>query len=198
MNRKYYEDTMDVIGDAINSIDEKEYDALIKDCIAVLRNGGKIIASGLGKNVPICEKFVGTMNSMGLSASFLHTNTAMHGDLGVIRPKDLVIILSKSGNTRESVELAEHLIERRTNMCLITYSVQCKLSQICDSRLIMNLKNEGDKWDIVPNNSTSVYLVLLQGIALEIADKMGITLDDFRINHPGGGIGEKLRKEVIL
>ena len=53
--------------------------------------------------------------------------------------------------------------------------------------------NEGDAWDIVPNNSTTVYLILLQGIALEIGKRMGITLDDFKENHPGGGIGAKLR-----
>lgn len=195
MKRVYFEDVLSVIKESIESVDENVYKDLIDECVRTLKNGGKIIASGLGKNVPICEKFVGTMNSMGLDARFLHTNTAMHGDLGVIRPEDLLILLSKSGNTRESVELAEHLLDRATDMWLMTFSTECKLANICNKQLIMDLKNEGDKWDIIPNNSTSVYLILLQGLALDIAEKMGVTLDDFRVNHPGGGIGAKLRNE---
>lgn len=196
MDREYYTDSLKVIKDAIDSIDDKVYDRLIEDCVAVLKNNGKIIATGLGKNVPICEKFVGTMNSMGMDARFLHTNTAVHGDLGVVKPKDLVLLLSKSGNTSESVDLAHHLLERGTDTWLITYtSSDCKLARILEKQLIMNLENEGDVWDIIPNNSTSVYLVLLQGIALEIAKYMGVKLNDFSINHPGGGIGAKLRGE---
>ena len=56
----------------------------------------------------------------------------------------------------------------------------------------MHLINEGDKWDIIPNNSTTVYLILLQGIALEVGNRLGIKLEDFKVNHPGGGIGERL------
>ena len=196
MNSKYYEDVIDVIKDSIDSIDQNVFDDLINECVITLKSGGKVIATGLGKNVPICEKFVGTMNSFGLDARFLHTNTAVHGDLGVIKSKDLLIMLSKSGNTKESVELAEYLMDRGTDTWLMTYSDECKLAGICKKQLIMRLKNEGDRWNIVPNNSASVYLIVLQGLALEIAEKMNIQLDDFRINHPGGGIGAKLRGEV--
>lgn len=195
MNKKYFDGVMDVLTDSIDSINPEAYDDLVNECVEVLKNGGKIIASGLGKNVPICEKFVGTMNSLGMDARFLHTNTAMHGDLGVIKSNDLLIMLSKSGNTKESVELAEYLIDRGTDTWLMTYSTECKLAKICKKKLVMHLKNEGDKWNIVPNNSTSVYLIVFQGLALEIADKMGITLGDFCVNHPGGGIGAKLREE---
>lgn len=194
---QYYEEVLEVIRESIDSIDETVYEELVDECVETLKSGGKIIASGLGKNVPVCEKFVGTMNSLGMDARFLHTNSAMHGDLGVVKPNDLLLLLSKSGNTVESVDLAMRLSERKTNTWLLTYSTECKLAGICGKQLIMYLKNEGDKWDIVPNNSTSVYLLILQGIALEIAEKMGVSLDDFRINHPGGGIGAKLRGETI-
>ena len=58
--------------------------------------------------------------------------------------------------------------------------------------MVLNLLEEGDEWDIVPNNSTTVYLILLQGIALELSKRLGVTLDDFKVNHPGGGIGARL------
>ena len=160
----YYEGVIDVIRDSIESIDRDTYKKLINECTEVLR----------------------------IDARFLHTNTAVHGDLGMVGKKDLVILLSKGGNTHETVTLAEHLKNRRTNTWLMTFTKECKSAEVVDKRLIMNLENEGDKWNIVPNNSTTVYLIVLQGIAIEIGKRLGITLDDFKVNHPGGGIGAKL------
>ncbi len=188
----YYKGVMDVINDSVESIPEEIYEQLISECVNVLRSGRKIIASGLGKNVPICEKFVGTLNSLGIDARFLHTNTAVHGDLGMVSKNDLVILLSKGGNTHETVALADYLKARGTNTWLMTFTEKCKSAEVVDKRLIMRLKNEGDEWDIVPNNSTTVYLIVLQGIAIEIGKRMGVTLDDFKVNHPGGGIGARL------
>lgn len=189
---EYYKDVVAVISDSLESLQTDIYELLICECVDVLKNGGKIIASGLGKNVPICEKFVGTLNSLGIDARFLHTNTAVHGDLGMVGKKDLVLLLSKGGNTYETVALAEQLINRGTNTWLMTFSKECKSAEVIDKRLIMSLQNEGDEWDIVPNNSTTIYLIVLQGIAIEIGRRMGVTLDDFRVNHPGGGIGARL------
>lgn len=188
----YYEDVIGVIKDSLESIPQNVYEQLVNECIDTLKSGGKIIASGLGKNVPICEKFVGTLNSLGIDARFLHTNTAVHGDLGMVGKNDLVLVLSKGGNTYETVTLAEHLKNRGTNTWLMTFTEKCKSAEVVEKRFILHLQNEGDEWDIVPNNSTTVYLILLQGIALEIGKRMGITLDNFRDNHPGGGIGARL------
>ena len=195
--RNYYRQVLETITESIASVDEIQYEQLISECVNVLNDGGKIIASGLGKNVPICEKFVGTMNSLGIDARFLHTNTAVHGDLGIVRKEDLVLLLSKSGNTEESVTLAGYLMERGTNTWLLSFNEDGKLTEILDKSLIMYLENEGDEWNIIPNNSTSIYLILLQGIAIEIAKRLHISLDDFRDNHPGGGIGAKLRGELL-
>ena len=156
---RYFNDIMDTCRDSLNSLDTKEFDRLIDHCIRCIDNGGKIVASGLGKNVPICEKFVGTMNSLGMDARFLHTNTAVHGDLGMVGKNDIVLLLSKSGNTVESVMLANYLIERETETWLLSFNRKSKLIDILHDQLILNLKNEGDEWDIVPNNSTTVYLI---------------------------------------
>ena len=189
---EYYQDVIKTIEDSIESIPVDIYEQVITESVNVIKNGGKIIASGLGKNVPICEKFVGTLNSLGIDARFLHTNTAVHGDLGMVGKKDIVYLLSKGGNTYETVALAEHLKNRGTDTWLMTFTEKCKSAEVVEKRLIMHLMNEGDEWDIVPNNSTTVYLIVLQGIAIEIGKRLGITLDDFRTNHPGGGIGAKL------
>lgn len=188
----YYKDIISTIEDSLESIDEKLYEQIIEECIDTLKNGGKIIASGLGKNVPICEKFVGTLNSLGIDARFLHTNTAVHGDLGMVGKKDIVFLLTKGGNTNETVELGVQLNNRGTNTWLMSFYGDGKALKVVKKKFIMHLINEGDEWDIVPNNSTTVYLIVLQGLAIEIGKRMGVTLDDFKVNHPGGGIGVRL------
>jgi arabinose-5-phosphate isomerase len=188
----YYSDVVKTITDSLESIPVALYEQLISESVEVIRNGGKIIASGLGKNVPICEKFVGTLNSLGIDARFLHTNTAVHGDLGMVGKGDIVLLLSKGGNTQETVDLGMHLNERGTNTWLMSFYDDGKASKVIEKKFIMHLINEGDEWDIVPNNSTTVYLIVLQGIALEIGKRLGITLEDFKVNHPGGGIGARL------
>lgn len=192
MNR-YFEERMATITASLDSIDEQTFNEMLDECVKIVNGGGKLIFSGLGKNVPICEKIVGTLNSLGIQAGFLHTNTAMHGDLGMIQDKDLVFVLSKSGNTGESLILANQLLKRECISWAITFNRNCKLKDILPHSLILDLKNEGDNWDIVPNNSSSVYLILLQGLALQLADRLGITLKDFKKNHPGGAIGETLK-----
>ena len=116
----------------------------------------------------------------------------MHGDLGMVGKNDLVLLLSKGGNTYETVALAEHLKKRGTNTWLLTFYDACKSAEIVDKLLVLHLIEEGDAWNIIPNNSTTIYLILLQGIALEICKRRGITLDEFKVNHPGGGIGARL------
>ena len=188
----YYNDVLATIEDSLESIDENLYEQIIEECVTTIKNGGKIIASGLGKNVPICEKFVGTLNSLGIDARFLHTNTAVHGDLGMVGKKDIVFLLTKGGNTNETVDLGMHLNERGTNTWLMSFYGDGKASKVVEKKFIMHLINEGDEWDIVPNNSTTVYLIVLQGMAIEIGKRTGVTLDDFKVNHPGGGIGARL------
>lgn len=193
----YFNRMMETVEDSLHSLDEEQFRVLTDHCCSCIRGGGKIVASGLGKNVPICEKFVGTMNSLGLDARFLHTNTAVHGDLGIVGKNDLVLLLSKSGNTSESVLLARYLLERGTETWLLSFSEESKLTRLLENRLLLRLRNEGDPWDIVPNNSTTIYLILLQGLAMKISEELGVTLEDFKRNHPGGGIGAKLRGETL-
>ena len=148
----------------------------------------------MGKNVPICEKFVSTMISMGLDASFLHTNSAVHGDMGIIRAGDLVIILSKSGETEESIYLTR-LLQRRAGVSLrlLTFNAQSTLADMIKKFLVIRLEHEGDLWNVLPNNSTTLNLIVLQTIAIEVARRLKVDLEaNFKPNHPGGAIGRKL------
>ena len=191
--KDYFKKTEQIIDDSLTSIDVNEFERLVIECEETLRDGKKIVVSGLGKNVPVCEKFVGTMNSLGLDACFMNTNSAVHGDIGMIHDKDLVIILTKSGATSESVYLNGLLNKRNCNQWLLTFEKNGILSKKMQNKITVQLQHEGDMWNIVPNNSTTVNLIVLQTLAIELGKRMQITLEQFKENHPGGHIGEMLQ-----
>ena len=103
-----------------------------------------------------------------------------------------MLILSKSGSTAESILFAEYIKEHKAKKWLLSFNDGGELAKTLDCKLLLPLAHEGDSWDIVPNNSSSCYLILLQGLALYLAKKLGVELSDFKKNHPGGAIGAKL------
>ncbi len=189
---KYFEYQLVEINDSIHSIDEPTFRRWVDEASETIDCGHKIVVSGLGKNVPICEKFVGSMVSLGMDAAFLNTNSAVHGDMGIVKDGDMVIILTKSGETVESVYLSHKLEDRKINKWLLTFEKDSTLTKEIPNHIVLNLKHEGDMWNIMPNNSTTVNLIVLQGLAMQIANKRGLTIEDFKRNHPGGHIGEVL------
>lgn len=193
--KKYYKDVMENIWHSVESMDIEVYDRLLMECEYVIKSGHKIIVSGLGKNVPVGDKFVGTMNSLGLDACFMNTNTAVHGDLGMVKPGDLVIILTKSGETIESIYLTTLLRQRNVDLWLLSFNHDSTLAHEIPKHLILDLDHEGDPWNIMPNNSTTVNLIILQGLAMNLAERIKIPIEQFKMNHPGGAIGEKLQME---
>lgn len=189
----FFTETMNMLYNALNSLKEEEFEKLVQNSIKVLDGGHKIIVSGLGKNVPVCEKFIGTMSSLGLNAFYMNTNSAVHGDIGMVHDGDMVIILTKSGKTVESVYLYELLKKRSCEVWLLTFAENSPLAQEIPNVLSIELEHEGDKWNIMPNNSTTVNLIVLQTLAMEICKRKNIGLDVFKKNHPGGYIGEALK-----
>lgn len=188
----YFERQMKELNHSIHSLDEKLFQRMIEEGVTTIKEGHKIIVSGLGKNVPICDKFVGSMVSLGLPAYFLHTNSAIHGDIGLVKDKDMVIILTKSGETAESIYLVEKLQERNVVLWLLTFNSDSTLTRKIPNSLVLKLEHEGDLWNIMPNNSTTMNLIVLQGLAMMIAKKMDLDISQFKQNHPGGYIGKVL------
>ena len=191
--KQYFEEIMDTVRLSVESLDEAVFNQLVDESLETLKTGHKIVVSGLGKNVPVCDKFVGTMNSLGMNACFMNTNSAVHGDIGMVMDGDLVIVLTKSGETVESVYLTSLLKKRNCKIWLLSFRKESTLAREIPKHIILALEHEGDPWDIVPNNSTTVNLVVLQGLAITLAKKLDITLQQFKVNHPGGFIGEQLK-----
>ena len=192
---EYFENLLTTINHSVHSLDEAVFNRLLDECQATLESGHKIVVSGLGKNVPVCDKFVGTMNSVGLNACYMNTNSAVHGDLGMVHDGDLVIVLTKSGSTQESVYLIRSLQQRKASLWLLTFTENTEIEQLIghEKCVVLELDNEGDSWNIVPNNSTTVNLIVLQALAIALSKRMNVTLADFKKNHPGGHIGVQLK-----
>jgi D-arabinose 5-phosphate isomerase GutQ len=187
-----FEETLRVLTGAIRSLKPSELSALEEAAIATLERGNKLVFSGLGKNVPICEKVVGTLNSVGLASAFVHTNSAVHGDLGVVHDGDLVVILTKSGETAESVHLSRLLRQRDCQQWLLTFNRDSVLCHEIQNAVVIELEHEGDGWNILPNNSTVINLIVLQGLAMSLVEHFGVPIHVLHANHPGGAIGTKL------
>lgn len=190
---KYFDDTLRILTDSIKSLDEDKFEKLLNKCNEVIESGNKIIVSGLGKNVAICDKFVGSMLSLGMPAYFLHTNSAVHGDMGLIKPGDLVIILTKSGETSESIYLT-NLIQKieGVNLWLLTFNHESTLTQMIEDSYVIDMEHEGDMWNLMPINSSTMNLIFLQVLAIELAKLRKIDIKEFKKNHPGGHIGSTL------
>lgn len=191
--KQYFKNLLETIEKSIESMDETVFTQLVDECETALKKGNKIVVSGLGKNVPVCDKFIGTMNSLGMDASYMNTNNAVHGDIGMVKKGDLVILLTKSGETSESVYLTSLLKKREAELWLLSFRRESTLTREIPKHLILDLMHEGDPWDIVPNNSTTVNLIMLQALAVTLAERRGVTLEEFKENHPGGYIGEQLK-----
>lgn len=193
--KKYFENLIRILDDSLRSVDEDAFENLITQCTNTIKSGHKIIVSGLGKNVPVCEKFVGTMNSFGFNTCYMNTNSAVHGDIGVVHELDLVIILTKSGETAESVYLYSLLQKRHCTIWLLSFERNSTLAKAIPNSIIMRLEHEGDQWNIAPNNSTILNLIILQLLATRLSITLNVKLEDFKENHPGGHIGEILKNE---
>lgn len=105
------------------------------------------------------------MISLGINCAFLHTNSAVYGDPGIVKEGDLLVILSKSDNTHESIYLYEHLVKKRADVWLMTYNEQGTLSKMCEKKIVLHLEHEGDRWNLVPNNSSTWISVRPAGVS---------------------------------
>lgn len=185
----YFTGLVDAVSRSVASVSIDHVNRLVTECADILDAGGKIVVSGLGKNVPICDKFVGSMRSLGENAAFMDTAGAMHGDLGLVHDKDLVIVLTKSGETIESIRLLEHLRQRSVPVWGVTFNEESTLTRLIPNNIVLSLDHEGDPWNVMPNNSTTVSLIVLQALVMLLAHKRRKVIDDFKRNHPGGHIG---------
>lgn len=159
----------------------------VQDFLHLLdESSGTVIVTGMGKSGHIARKIASTMASLGTPAHFLHAADASHGDLGRIRPRDVILVLSKSGQTKELRPIIEyaHLVD--ASIVAITQDQPSYLRAHADVVfLVPTLEEVG----LAPTTSTTMMLVIGDALAMEIAHDLGFTDDDFFDRHPGGELG---------
>ncbi len=152
---------------------------------------GKVIISGVGKSGFVGKKITSTLNSVGIPSSFIHPTEASHGDLGLITKKDILIILSKSGKSKELYDLSNFAMFKKIPTILISSSRLSKLAK--QSTLVINIPNveEAGENKLAPTTSTTMMLSLGDALALSASKKKKFSTKDFGKLHPGGNIGAK-------
>lgn len=167
------------------------------DAVNLIYNSkGRVIITGIGKSAIIASKIVATLNSTGTPAVFMHAADAIHGDLGLILEDDVVICISKSGNTPE-IKVLIPLIKRAKNKIIaITGNLESFLGQHADYILNAYVEKEVCPNNLAPTTSTTAQLVIGDALAVCLLDLRGFSSTDFAKYHPGGALGKKLYLRV--
>lgn len=166
-------------------------------CVDVILNSnGRVIVTGIGKSANIAAKLVSTFNSTGTPASFMHAADAIHGDLGMIRNEDIIICLSKSGDTPEIKVLVPLLKLMGNKLIGLVGNTDSYLARNADYILNATVNREACPNNLAPTASTTAQLVMGDALAVALLECRGFTREDFARYHPGGALGKRLYLRV--
>ena len=198
-----------MITDNIISILEKEAEAVrnipvserYEDAVDLIidhvhNKGGKLITSGMGKAGQIAMNIATTFSSTGTPASFLHPSEAQHGDLGIVRKNDIMLLISNSGKTREIVELTELAakLDPSLRKIVITGNPESPLAHVADICLATGHPDEVCLLGMTPTTSTTVMTVIGDILVVETMRRTGFTIEEYSKRHHGGYLGERSRE----
>jgi arabinose-5-phosphate isomerase len=158
----------------------------------IFNSKGRVIITGIGKSAIIANKIVATLNSTGTPSVFMHAADAIHGDLGLILPDDIVICISKSGNTPEIKALIPFLKNAGNPLIAITGNSKSMLADQANFVFNSYVEKEACPINLAPTTSTTAQLVIGDALAVCLLELRGFTKDDFAKYHPGGALGKKL------
>ncbi|MFZ4412414.1 MAG: KpsF/GutQ family sugar-phosphate isomerase [Bacteroidales bacterium] len=157
---------------------------------------GRVIISGIGKSANIGSKIVSTLNSTGTPAIFMHAADAIHGDLGIIQPDDIIICISKSGNTPEIKVLVPLIKSMGNNIIAMHGNSNSYLALQADYNINCSVQKEACPNNLAPTSSTTAQLVMGDALAVALLECRGFTTSDFAKYHPGGALGKQLYLKV--
>lgn len=162
----------------------------------VLRTPGRLIVSGIGKSALVAQKIVATLNSTGTPAVFLHAADAIHGDLGMILEQDVVLIISKSGDTPEIKVLTQLICSFGNPLVAMVGNTASYLAKQAQFVLDTTVSQEACPNNLAPTSSTTAQMVMGDALAVALMEQRGFTSADFAKFHPGGSLGKKLYLRV--
>ncbi len=182
--------------EAVAGLSESIDGEFVKAVEEIYKCKGRVVLTGMGKSGLIARKIVATLNSTGTAAIYLHPTDALHGDLGMVRKEDVVILVSKSGNTEEISNLLPLLKRLKVTLIAMSGTKNSKLGIECDIFLNIEVKEEACPHDLAPTASTTATLVMGDALSIALLQKRGFTVEDFAYLHPGGSLGKRLSLEI--
>ncbi|MDB9755360.1 KpsF/GutQ family sugar-phosphate isomerase [Winogradskyella sp.] len=188
--------TINLESKAIKNLSKLLTDDFANAVELIYHSKGRVIITGIGKSAIIANKIVATLNSTGTPSVFMHAADAIHGDLGLILEDDVVICISKSGNTPEIKVLAPHIKNAKNKMIAITGNKDSFLGQQADYILDAYVEQEACPNNLAPTTSTTAQLVLGDALAVCLLELRGFSSKDFAKYHPGGALGKRLYLRV--
>lgn len=182
--------------EAVNKIRQYLNDDFTKSVETILRSNGRLIVTGIGKSAIIGQKIVATLNSTGTPAIFMHAADAIHGDLGIIQPDDVVLCISKSGNTPEISQLTPFLKKNGNILIAMVGNTDSFLAREASYVLNCTVEREASPNNLAPTCSSTAQLALGDALASTLIKLRGFTSQDFAKLHPGGILGKRLIMKV--
>ena len=157
---------------------------------------GKIVITGIGKSGWIGRKIASSMSSLGTPAVYMSPAEGLHGDLGIVQEQDIVLAISKSGESQEVSDILPTLKKIRPKMIAITANPESTMGKHADIVLEIKVEKEACHMNLAPTTSTTVTLALGDALALVVSEQKGFTSEDFALYHPGGSLGKRLTLNV--
>lgn len=189
-------DTIENEASAIAGLSDRIDDNFVRTVELIYSGKGRVIVTGIGKSAIIGNKLVSTLNSTGTQATFLHAADAVHGDLGMVGPEDIVVCLSKSGESPEVKVIVPLLKLLGNKLIAIAGNVSSYLARQADFVLNAAVEREACPNNLAPTSSTTAMLVMCDALAVALLECRGFTADDFARFHPGGTLGKRLYLKV--
>ena len=188
--------TINVEAESVKLLTDNINEEFVEIVNLIHNSNERVIITGIGKSGVIAMKIVSTMNSTGTPAVFMHAAEAIHGDLGIIQENDIVICISKSGNSKEIKELVPHIIRRGNTLIGMTGEKTSFLATKSNYLLLTPFEKEACPNDLAPTTSSTVQLVMGDALAMCLLDLNDFKAKDFALFHPGGALGKKLHLTV--
>lgn len=181
---------------AVQALATRLDDNFLNALNVILRCGGRVIVSGMGKSGHIGRKIAATMSSTGTPAYFVHPAEASHGDLGMITSEDVIIALSYSGESQELMTIVPVIKRQGAKLISMTGNPKSNLAQAADVHLDVHVDKEACPMGLAPTTSTTAALALGDALAMALLDAKGFGAEDFARSHPGGSLGRRLLTHV--
>lgn len=178
------------------AIREKIGNEFVQAVDVIVASSGRVVITGIGKSGIIAQKIVATMNSTGTPSFFLHPVEAMHGDLGMVMPNDVVLAISYSGETAELNWLLITLKQRGNKIIAMTGGGDSSLAAAADIVLDIKVPREACPLGLAPTASTTATLAMGDALSVVLINRKKFQKEDFRQNHPGGSLGQRLKVRV--